>query len=50
MDQIRTVQETNNDQANDASVENLRSFKDLRLLSDLEMVCVGGGDGGVTWP
>ena len=50
MDQIRTAHETNNDQANDASVDNPRGFKDLRLLSDLELVCVGGGDGGVTWP
>jgi hypothetical protein len=50
MDQIRTAHETSNDQGHDVAADNGRQSKDLRLLSDLEMVCVGGGDGGVTWP
>lgn len=50
MDQIRAAHETTTDNGHDLQVDNSRQFKDLRLLNDLEMVCVGGGDGGVTWP
>ena len=50
MDQIRTAHETTLDQTNDVAVESSRGFKDLRTLNDLELVCVGGGDGVVIWP
>ena len=50
MEKIRMAQETTLDQTNDVAVESSRGFKDLQLLSDLEMVLVGGGDGGVGWP
>ena len=50
MEQIRMAQETTLDQANDVTVDSSRGFKDLRTLDDLELVCVGGGDGIVIWP
>ena len=50
MDQIRMAHETTTEQTNDTTLEIFRGFKDLRTLSDLEMVCVGGGDGIVVWP
>jgi hypothetical protein len=50
MDQIRTAHETNNELGNDVQLESSRIFKDLRTLSDLELVCVGGGDTSVPWP
>ena len=50
MDQIRTAHQTTNDQANDVAADSSRIFKDLQTLSDLELLCVGGGDGTVTWP
>ena len=50
MEQIRTAHETSNDQANDVAADSLRMIKELRTLTDLEMVYVGGGDGIVIWP
>lgn len=49
MEQIRTAHETT-DAGHDVAVESTRQNNDLRTLKDLELVCVGGGDGGVRWP
>ena len=50
MEQIRMAQDTTTDQTSDVAVDSSRGFKDLRTLNDLELVCVGGGDGIVIWP
>lgn len=49
MDQIRTANENTTEAAAQAG-ETAAHSRELRLLNDLEMVCVGGGDGGVKWP
>lgn len=49
MDQIRTANENTTESAFDGG-ETGAGSRELRLLNDLEMVCVGGGDGGVKWP
>jgi hypothetical protein len=50
MEQIRTAHPTTTGEANDVVADSSRFFKDLQTLSDLELLCVGGGDGGVQWP
>jgi hypothetical protein len=47
MDQIKPAADLSNDQSVEQDVA--AKSNDLRTLSELELVCCGGGEGGVCW-
>ncbi len=47
MDQIKPAADLSNQQSVEQDVA--AKSNDLRTLSDLELVCCGGGDGMVNW-